>query len=109
MDKFIKFSRYLDFLGSLAVLGWGLYTRSPWWLVSGCVGVAVAWYAPASRINARLKKKFLGGSPVFAAAGTSAAAPRDSGSSASAGSAVGSGRPDYSPRWDAFMGRKAAQ
>lgn len=56
----------LDWISGFACLGWGAYLaatgatgESLLWIGGGLFGLAVAWYRPAQRLNARLNRRFV--------------------------------------------------
>lgn len=58
MKSFVKFARIFDFLAAFGSLGWGIYSQSLWWGLGGALGLALAVYGPAERIN-RVAEKLL--------------------------------------------------
>lgn len=60
MDKFIKITRYFDFAGALAALGWAIHSESLLWAGAGVLGLVFAWLSPASKLNNYAQKRLLG-------------------------------------------------
>lgn len=62
MEKFsrlIKIIGYVDYVASTAVLAYGIYTQSAFYVVAGLLGYVVAVLKPAERLKAALASKFV--------------------------------------------------
>jgi hypothetical protein len=59
MEKLTKTIAAIDYVGAVAGIAWGLYTKSYLWTGLGVAGLGVAWYSPSTRLNVWLKRKFL--------------------------------------------------
>lgn len=59
MEKIIKYVRYIDYLGAIASIVWGVSQHSLLWMGFGCVGLLFAWVSPAKRLNNYAQKKLL--------------------------------------------------
>jgi hypothetical protein len=59
MEKIIKYVRYIDYLGAIASIVWGISQHSLLWIGFGFVGLLFAWISPAKRLNSYAQKKLL--------------------------------------------------
>jgi hypothetical protein len=59
MENIIKYVRYIDYLGAIASIVWGISQHSLLWIGFGCVGLLFAWVSPAKRLNSYAQKKLL--------------------------------------------------
>jgi hypothetical protein len=59
MEKFLKVVGYLDYAGGAASLTWGVAHQSLLWGLFGAAGLAFAWYSPARRVNAYVKRRLI--------------------------------------------------
>jgi hypothetical protein len=59
MEKFLKVVGYLDYAGGAASLVWGVTHQSLLWGLFGVAGLAFAWYSPARRVNAYVKRRVI--------------------------------------------------
>jgi hypothetical protein len=59
MTKLLKLFTLLDWCVGAVCLVLGLYTMNGWLLSSGIIAFAVAWFRPAEKVNAYIKKKFM--------------------------------------------------
>lgn len=63
MEKTLKLLAAMDWVLSGGTLAVGLYLQN-WFIVgAGCLGLLVAWYAPAARLKKYLAKRFLRKTP----------------------------------------------
>ena len=47
----------LDWVVSIATIGYGVYSESTVWLAGGALGLALAWYNPGKRVKALIERK----------------------------------------------------
>lgn len=59
MEKIIKYVRYLDYLGAVASLLWGIVHLNPIWIGFGVLGLIFAWWSPAKRLNSLAERKLI--------------------------------------------------
>lgn len=97
MEKIIKYVRYIDYLGAIASLVWGISQHSLLWIGFGFVGLLFAWISPAKRLNSYAKKKLIAKNKALAALSGSPvlSAPAASTPSSSIPSSKGSPRSPY--------------
>jgi hypothetical protein len=59
MQKLLKYLTTLDWVLAIATIGYGAWTQTWWILGMGVLGLAVAWYSPAKRVQAKLANSTL--------------------------------------------------
>ena len=74
MQKTIKYLGYLDYVVALGTIIYGLLVGPSWLAAAGGLGLVLAWYSPAAKIQRLLATHFLGRKKRAHAADDAAAA-----------------------------------
>lgn len=61
LGKIISVFGYIDYLVSIAALGYGIYTKSALYIAAGLVGLVLAYLQPAEWVRKKLEAKIQGG------------------------------------------------
>lgn len=58
IEKFQKFANKLDWAGSIACIGYGIYISGMWWILGGIIGLVIAYFNPSKKVSDKITSKF---------------------------------------------------